>query len=101
MSDISVIGNAVVESVQSAAKTIPAEQTTSVEVETTTKESVATAADRVEFSQQALMLEKIHQLPSVRQERIDAIKEAILNDSYLTTDKLDIAFNRLIDEVAE
>ena len=39
-------------------------------------------------------------LSRIRIER-DAIKEAILNDSYLTTDKLDVAFNRLIDEVAE
>ena len=99
MSDISVIGNAVVGNIGSS--TVPIKQESPVEVITTPEEIIAEPADRVEFSHHAQMIEKIHQLPSVRQERIDAIKEAILNDSYLTTDKLDVAFNRLIDEVAE
>ena len=99
MSDISVIGNAVVGSIQPTAT--PTTQKTTVEVVTTTKEKVVAAtADRVEFSQIAQMLEKIHQLPAVRQERIDEIKEALSNNTYMTSDKLDIAFDRLIDEVS-
>ena len=66
---------------------------------TTPEEIIAEPADRVEFSHHAQMIEKIHQLPSVRQERVDDIKEAILNDTYMTTNKLDIAFDRLINEV--
>ena len=54
----------------------------------------------VEFSEQAQMLEKIHNMPSVRQHRIDAIKEAIATNSFLTEDKLDLAINRMIDDVA-
>ena len=100
MSEISVIGNVVVGSVPST--TVPKTQKNPVEVPIETKGDVATTtADRVEFSQRALMLEKIHQLPAVRQERIDAIKEAVSNDTYMTTDKLDVAFDRLIDEVSQ
>lgn len=100
MSDISVIGNAVVGSIQST--TAPTTQKPAVEVVTTTNENAVVAAtDRVEFSQIAQMLEKIHQLPAVRQERIDEIKEALANETYMTSDKLDIAFDRLIDEVSQ
>lgn len=98
MSDISVIGNAVVGSIQSTAA--PTTQKALVEVVKTTKESVVATEDRVEFSQIAQMLEKIHQLPAVRQERIDEIQEALSNETYMTSDKLDVAFDRLIDEVA-
>lgn len=97
MSDISVIGNAVVGNIGSS--TVPIKQKSPVEVITTPEEVIAEPADRVEFSHHAQMIEKIHQLPSVRQERVDDIKEAILNDTYMTTNKLDIAFDRLINEV--
>lgn len=99
MSDISVIGNAVVGKI--VASTAGKKEKSPAEVITTLEEVVAEPADRVEFSHHAQMIEKIHQLPSVRQDRINAIKEAIFNDTYMTTDKLDIAFERLIDEVAK
>ena len=99
MSDISIIGNAVVGSIDSSIA--PIKQKSPVEVITTPEEIIAEPADRVEFSHHAQMIEKIHQLPSVRQGRVDAIKKAISNDTYMTTDKLDIAFNRLINEVAQ
>lgn len=100
MSEISVIGNAVVGSVPST--TTPTTKKTPVEATASTQGDVAaTTADRVEFSQRALMLEKIHQMSAVRQERIDVIKEAISNDTYMTSGKLDIAFDRLIDEVTQ
>ncbi len=97
MTDVSVIGNAVVGNVRAATPTTP---TNSVEVMAPTNDnSDAVAIDRVEFSEQAQMLEKIHQLPEVRQDRIDAIKEAIESNSYLTNDKLDLAIMRMIDDV--
>ena len=46
------------------------------------------------------MLEKVRQLPEVRQERIDAVKDAIANDTYMSDVKINTAFDRLIDEVA-
>ena len=99
MSDISVIGNAVVGNIGSSAA--PIKQKSPVDAITTPEEIIAEPADRVEFSHHAQMIEKIHQLPSVRQERVDAIKEAISNETYMTTDKLDIAFDRLIHEVTQ
>ncbi len=99
MSDISVIGNAAVGSIDSHAA--PTKQSTPVEVITSPEEVIAEPADRVEFSHHAQMIEKIHQLPSVRQERVDAIKAAISSETYMTSDKLDIAFDRLISEVVE
>ena len=55
--------------------------------------------DRVEFSQHAQLLEKVHQMPEVRQDKIDTIREAIENNTYLTSDKLDLAVSRMIDEL--
>ena len=96
MSEISIIGNAVVGNVQGNA---PA-PTTSVEViAPAVDNTTADSADCVEFSQQAQLLEKLQHLPSVRQERIDAIKNAIADNSYLTVEKLDLAINRMIDDL--
>jgi anti-sigma28 factor (negative regulator of flagellin synthesis) len=98
MSEISVIGNAVVGNVRATAPTAP---TNPVEVAAPAVDSVGVATtDSVEFSQQAQLLEKIQQLPSVRQDQIDAIKDAIASNTYITDDKLDLAIDRMIDEAA-
>jgi|TARA_B100000315_G_scaffold242060_1_gene263791 anti-sigma28 factor (negative regulator of flagellin synthesis) len=97
MSEISAIGNAVVGSVRPASPTAP---TSAVEVAVpTTEVDSASTVDSVEFSEQAQMLEKIHQLPDVRQDRIDAIKDAIANNTYLTDEKVDVAISRLLDDI--
>lgn len=103
MSDISVIGNAMVGNVRS---TTPPTTGSAVEVESTERSTDsaphamgADRTDHVEFSEQAKWLERIHQLPEVRQEIIDSLKEEIACDTYLTEDKLQIAFQRLIEEV--
>ena len=97
MSEISVIGNAVVGKVPVDASTAPTKPV-DVAAEAVVEDHVA---DHVVFSQKAQMLEKIQQLPNVRQHRIDSIKEAIAANTYLTDDKLDLAINRMIDEVVE
>jgi|TARA_B100000959_G_C14803803_1_gene550843 anti-sigma28 factor (negative regulator of flagellin synthesis) len=100
MSEISAIenaGNVVVGSVRPASPATPA---TPVEVAAPVSDIDTTSSvDRVEFSEQAQMLEKIHELPEVRQEHVDAIKEAIANNTYLTDDKIDIALSRLVDDI--
>lgn len=99
MSEISVIGNAVVGKVQANASP-PSAPTTPVEVAAPAADSTGVVStDHVEFSQQAQLLEKLQQLPNIRQERIDTIKSAIADNSYLTVEKLDLAINRMIDEV--
>ena len=98
MSEISVIGNAVVGNVESTTPTAPI---TPVEVMAPAVDNAGvTATDHVEFSQKAKLLEKIQQLPSVRHHRIGAIKDAIAANTFLTDDKLDLAINRMIDDVA-
>ncbi len=97
MSEISVIGNAVVGSVRSqepTTKAAPTKKTVEVDASNPT-------SDRVEVSEHAQLLEKIHKLPGIRQEKVDEIKKAIANNSYLTDEKLDIAFDRLINEIAD
>ena len=97
MSEISAIGNTVVGNVRPTSATTP---TTVVEVAAPAVGCGTTTVDLVDFSEHAQMLEKVRQLPEVRQERIDSIKEAIANDTYLSDAKINTAFERLIDEVA-
>ena len=103
MSEISVIGNAAAGAAEQTAPTTPPvevvapEATTEIAAGSNVETTLTT--DRVEFSQQAQLLEKIHQLPDVRQDKIDAVKDAISNNTYLTDDKLDVAVNRMIDEM--
>ncbi|MBC8310386.1 MAG: flagellar biosynthesis anti-sigma factor FlgM [Planctomycetes bacterium] len=97
MSEISAIGNTVVGSVKSASPVAPANP---VEVAAPAVDTTGvTVSDRVEFSQEAQMLEKIQELPAVRQDRIDALKDAIAANTYLTEEKLNLAIDRMIDEV--
>lgn len=99
MSDISVIGNAMVGNVQTTSPTTP---TSAVEVTTPAVEAQEVVrTDQVEFSEQAQWLEKIHQMPEVRQNQVDTLKEAIASNSFLTDEKLQVAYDRLIQEVAK
>ena len=98
MSEISAIGNAVVGSVRPTSTTTP---TNAVEVTAPASDiDASSTVDHVEFSKQAQMLEKIHQLPEVRQHKIDAIRNAIASNTYLTDEKVDIALNRLVNDIA-
>ena len=55
--------------------------------------------DEVQISEQARLLEKVSQIPEVRQERIDQIRAEIAGGTYETDEKLDIALDRLLDEI--
>jgi len=103
MSEISVIGNPAAGAPQqitpaaAPVAVVAPEATPGTAASCTTEAPVQT--DRVEFSQHAQLLEKVHQLPDLRQDKIDSIKNEIADNTYLTNDKLDIALNRMIDEV--
>jgi anti-sigma28 factor (negative regulator of flagellin synthesis) len=60
----------------------------------------SSTVDRIDFSEQAQMLEKIHDLPEIRQELVDSVKDAIANDTYLTDAKINAAIELLIEEIA-
>lgn len=48
-------------------------------------------ADRVELSDRARFLDMLRQLPDVRQDRIDRVKQAIEAGEYDSEDKIDAA----------
>ncbi len=59
----------------------------------------AQASDELEISDAALMTEKAQQLPEIRQDRVEAIRAQIARGDYETPEKLDIAVERLLDEI--
>lgn len=55
--------------------------------------------DELEISDAARLVEQVHDLPEVRQGRIDQIRAQIAAGTYETDEKLDIAVGRLLDEI--
>jgi len=55
--------------------------------------------DELEISDAARLVEQVHDLPDVRQGRIDQIRAQIAEGTYETDEKLDIAVGRLLDEI--
>ena len=57
-------------------------------------------ADRVELSDHARFVEQLRQIPAARTERVESLKQAIANGTYPVNDRLDVALDRLLDELA-
>jgi negative regulator of flagellin synthesis FlgM len=64
------------------------------------------APDQLQISQEAEMasqaaelVEQVHQLPDIRADRVDEIRAAIEAGTYETEERLDIAVDRLLDEI--
>lgn len=55
--------------------------------------------DSVEISDAARLVEQAGEIPAVRQDRIDAIRRQIAAGTYETDEKLNIAVERLLDEI--
>jgi flagellar biosynthesis anti-sigma factor FlgM len=55
--------------------------------------------DRVELSEHARYLDSMRRLPSVRDDRVQQIRDAIAEGRYETEEKLDRAIDRLIEEM--
>ena len=56
--------------------------------------------DQVEISPLGQMLDGIGQLPEIRHEKVEAIRQEIASGVYETPEKLDIALDRLMDELS-
>jgi negative regulator of flagellin synthesis FlgM len=54
--------------------------------------------DRVELSAHARLLDRLLQLPDVRTELVEAVRQAIRDGTYETPEKLDVAVRRLFEE---
>ncbi len=55
--------------------------------------------DELQISEAARLAEQTQGVPEVRQERIDAIRAQIASGTYETPEKLDVALERLLDEI--
>ncbi len=56
--------------------------------------------DELQLSPAAEMAGKLNDLPDIRWDRVNTIKAAIANGTYMTDDKLNGALDRLLDEIA-
>ena len=56
--------------------------------------------DQVEISPLGQMLDGIGRLPEIRHEKVDAIRAQIASGVYETPEKMDIAMDRLLDELS-
>jgi negative regulator of flagellin synthesis FlgM len=55
--------------------------------------------DQLDISPEAELLSQVHNLPEVRQDRVNEIRAQIQAGTYDTDEKLDIALSRLLDEI--
>ena len=58
-----------------------------------------TPRDQVEISPLGQMLDGISQLPEIRQERVEEIRRQIAAGGYETPEKLEVAVDRLLEEL--
>ena len=56
-------------------------------------------ADEVDISEAARLVEQLHELPEMREDRIEAVRRQIAAGTYETSDKLNVAVERLLDEI--
>lgn len=57
--------------------------------------------DRADVSDHARLLERLQQMPDVRAEHVEAIREAIRNDTYLTDERLSEAVDHLMSDLLD
>ena len=57
-------------------------------------------ADEVDISDAARLVEQVQQMPDIREDRVEAIRQQIAAGTYETNDKIDAAVERLLDEIA-
>jgi negative regulator of flagellin synthesis FlgM len=56
-------------------------------------------ADEVDISEAARFAEQIQQMPEMREDRIEAVRRQIAEGTYETSDRLNAAIERLLDEI--
>jgi len=99
MADIASIGTGSVGPVQrtSSPSTSPDLRDRAADVSSTRPSSQL--GDRVELSDRARLLGRLRDLPDVRADRVREIRDAIADETYLTSEKLDVAVGRLLDDI--
>jgi negative regulator of flagellin synthesis FlgM len=92
MTNINGVHNAAVPAVGSVAPVAPAAANTA-------PVAAGPVGDTVEISTVARLAAQIHQLPEVRAELVQRVKAEIASGAYETPQKLDVAIDRLMDEL--
>jgi negative regulator of flagellin synthesis FlgM len=59
----------------------------------------ASADDELQISEAGQLASRLAEIPDVRTDRVQALREAIQNGTYETDAKLDVALDRLLDEI--
>jgi negative regulator of flagellin synthesis FlgM len=59
----------------------------------------APVQDEVQISDAARLAEQVRDMPEIRQDVVDRIRAQIASGTYETSDKLDLAVERLLDEI--
>lgn len=62
--------------------------------------ATSAASDQLDISDAARVAARLGEIPDIRHERVAQIRAAIADGSYETGDKLDIALDRLLNELA-
>ena len=55
--------------------------------------------DEVEISEAGRLVDQARAVPEIRQDRVDAIRVQLAEGTYETPEKLDVAVERLLDEI--
>ena len=65
----------------------------------TARPEAAQIADEVDISEAARFAEQIQQMPDIREDRVEAVRLQIAEGTYETSDRLNAAIERLLDEI--
>ena len=57
-------------------------------------------SDRLDISEAGQMAGRLAEIPDIRADRVADIRAALANGTYEALDKLDVAVDRLLDEIA-
>lgn len=57
-------------------------------------------SDRLELSAAGQIAGRLAEIPDIRADRVAEIRAALADGTYETADKLDVALDRLLDEIA-
>ena len=60
----------------------------------------AATTDQLDISEAGRIAGEFTETSGIRQDRVQALREAILNGTYETDDKLDMALDRMLDAIA-
>jgi len=76
-------------------RTVP---TSAYQATETLRQQSEPLGDRVELSRHALLLDRLRNLPGVREDLVQTVRQAIADGTYATDAKLDIAVQRMLDD---